>query len=82
MGVGTGAVAAAPIFLPIIKIGTYRKTKKKRIKSLFSHAMVLRNSQVSSSLTAIIAHRDNGERLNVPHHWKAYLCTLLPKQRD
>ena len=56
MGVGTGAagaVAAAQIFLPIIE-----KTKiKHRMKSLFSHAMVLPNSQVSSSLTATIARR-------------------------
>ena len=63
MGVGTGAagaVAAAPIFLPIIKIGIFRKTKmkkKKKMKNLFSHATVLPNSQVSSSLTAIIARR-------------------------
>ena len=57
MGIGTGAAgvaAAAPIFLPIIKIGIYRKTKmeKKRMKSLFSYATVLPNSQVSSSLEA------------------------------
>ena len=33
MGVGTraaGAAAGAPIFLPIIKIGIYRKTKMKK----------------------------------------------------
>ena len=33
MGVGTGgagAADAAPIFLPIIKIGIYRKTKMKK----------------------------------------------------
>ena len=60
MGVGTGA-AAVPIFLPIIKIGIYRKTEmKKRIKSLFSHATVLPNSQGSSSLTAIFAQGYKG----------------------
>ena len=37
MGVGTGAAAAAPIFLPIIKIGIYRKRKiKKDEKYVFS----------------------------------------------
>ena len=52
MGVGTGAAGS------IIKICIYRKTKmKKRMKSLFSHATVLPNSQVSSSLNAIIARR-------------------------
>ena len=41
LGGGTGVAAAAPIFLPIIKIGIYiKKGNEKRTKSLFSHAMV------------------------------------------
>ena len=63
MSVGTGAAgvaAAAPIFLPIIKIGIKQKkneNEKKDVKFVFSCNGFLSNSQVSSSLTAIIARR-------------------------
>ena len=53
-------------------------------KVCFLMQRFLSNSQVSSSLTAIIAPRGlriNGERLKPPHHWKAYFCTILSKQR-
>ena len=73
MGLGTGAAgvaAAAPIFLPIIKIGIYIKKKKKKkkknenekkdVKFVFSCNGFLSNSHVSSSLTAIIARRGKG----------------------
>ena len=54
MGVGTGVAAAAPIFLPIIKIGLNRKTKmNQRMKSLFSHATVL-----PKFIGVIFANRD------------------------
>ena len=62
MGVGTGAAgvaAAAPIFLPTIKIGILKKNQneKKDEKFVFSCNGFLSNSQVSSSLPTIIARR-------------------------
>ena len=64
MGIGTGAagvVAAAPNIFPINKnLYIYIKkneNEKKDVKFVFSCNGFLSNSQVSSSLTAIIARR-------------------------
>ena len=62
MGVRTraaGVAAAGPIFLPIIKIGIYKnENEKKGPKVCFLvQRFFLSNSQVLSSLTAIIACR-------------------------
>ena len=58
MGVGTGAkgaAAAAPIFLPILKIGIYRKSKMKKKDEKF----VFSCNGFDKFTGVIFANRDN-----------------------
>ena len=57
MGVGTGAAAAAPIFLPIIKIGIYRKSKMKKKKK--DEKFVFSCNGFAKFTGVIFANRDN-----------------------